>query len=125
MMTGAALFAADKIDISKLPPPSSKQGVTYATDIKPIFDHSCTKCHSGKKPKARLNLSTLEGALKGAKHGKVIEPGNSTKSILILNVAHLGKKDHWMPPPHNKAHIAPLTAEQIGLLRAWIDQGAK
>jgi len=30
-----------------------------------------------------------------------------------------------MPPPKNKAHIQPLTAEQVGLIRAWIDQGAK
>jgi hypothetical protein len=30
-----------------------------------------------------------------------------------------------MPPPRNKANIAPLTKEQIGLIRAWIDQGAK
>jgi hypothetical protein len=30
-----------------------------------------------------------------------------------------------MPPAHNKANIGPLTPEQIGLIRAWIDQGAK
>jgi len=33
--------------------------------------------------------------------------------------------DAWMPPPHNKAGIKDLTPEQIGLIRAWIDQGAK
>ena len=30
-----------------------------------------------------------------------------------------------MPPPDNKDRIPPLTPEQIGLIRAWIDQGAK
>jgi hypothetical protein len=30
-----------------------------------------------------------------------------------------------MPPPKNKGNIPPLTPEQIGLIRAWIDQGAK
>jgi len=30
-----------------------------------------------------------------------------------------------MPPLKNKAGIKPLTPEQIGLIRAWIDQGAK
>ncbi len=30
-----------------------------------------------------------------------------------------------MPPPDNKAGIAQLTKEQVGLIRAWIDQGAK
>jgi hypothetical protein len=31
----------------------------------------------------------------------------------------------WMPPLENKAGIKPLTSGQIGLIRAWIDQGAK
>ena len=29
-----------------------------------------------------------------------------------------------MPPKDNKAKIPPLTKEEIGLIRAWIDQGA-
>ena len=38
-----------KIDTSKLPPPSTKEGVTYASDIKPIFDKPCIKCHGDRK----------------------------------------------------------------------------
>jgi hypothetical protein len=30
-----------------------------------------------------------------------------------------------MPPKDNKAKIAPLSKEEIGLVRAWIEQGAK
>ncbi len=121
---GLAFAAA--ADTAQLPPASTKTGVTYATDIKPIFDQSCVKCHSGEKPKAKLKLDSLENALKGSKDGKVVIPGNSAKSPLVLNVAHLSNdKDTWMPPPHNKANIGPLTPEQIGLIRAWIDQGAK
>ena len=114
-----------KIDVSKLPPAASKQGVTYASDIKPIFDHSCIKCHGPQKQKAKLRLDTHEGVLKGGEDGKVVEPGSSGTSMLIANVAHLGDEDDWMPPPDNKDKIQPLTKEQIGLLRAWIDQGAK
>ena len=121
---GLALAAA--ADTAQLPPAPTKTGVTYATDIKPVFDQSCVKCHSGEKPKAKLKLDNLENALKGSKDGKVVIPGNSAKSPLVLNVAHLSNdKDTWMPPPHNKANIGPLTPEQIGLIRAWIDQGAK
>jgi len=121
---GLAFAAA--ADTAQLPPASTKTGVTYATDIKPVFDQSCVKCHSGDKPKAKLKLDSLENALKGSKDGKVVIPGNSAKSPIVLNVAHLSNdKDTWMPPPHNKANIGPLTPEQIGLIRAWIDQGAK
>jgi Planctomycete cytochrome C len=124
---GLALTAlADDTTPGTLPPASNKPGVTYAADIKPIFDHSCTKCHSGEKPKAHLNLDTLDGALKGGRDGKVIIPGDSAKSPLILRVAHMSKDHHdWMPPLHNRAGIPPLAPEQIGLIRAWIDQGAK
>ena len=113
------------IDASKLPPAATKQGVTYAGDIKVIFEKSCVKCHGQEKPKAKLRLDSLEGALKGGEDGKVIEPGNSAKSILVANVARIGEEDDWMPPKKNKANIGPLTTEQVGLIRAWIDQGAK
>ena len=116
------LRAAD----ATLPPAATKTGVTYATDIKAIFDASCVKCHSGDKPKARLLLDTLAGALKGTKEGKIVTPGDSAGSVIIKSVAHTATDhDSWMPPLGNKAGIKPLTPEQIGLIRAWIDQGAK
>jgi mono/diheme cytochrome c family protein len=125
-IVGASSFAfAADIDASKLPPPSTKTGLTYATDIKPIFDTSCAKCHGEQKPKAKLRLDNLAGALKGSENGKVIEPGNSAKSVLVANIAHLGEEDDFMPPPKNKLGLKKLTDEQIGLIRAWIDQGAK
>jgi hypothetical protein len=114
-----------QIDPSKLPPAATKQGVAYATDIKPIFDTSCTKCHGEQKPKGHLRLDSLEGVLKGGEDGKVVVAGNSTESVLLANIAHLGDPDDYMPPPKNKAGIGPLTKEQIGLIRAWIEQGAK
>ena len=125
-LLAAALPALAKdVDLSKLPPAAAKTGVTYASDIKPIFEKSYVKCHSGEKAKAKLHLDTLEGALKGNKDGKVIETGNSAKSPLLVSVAWIGDEEEWMPPKNNKAKIAPLTKEQVGLVRAWVDQGAK
>lgn len=112
-------------DVSKLPPAATKTGVTFATDIKPIFEASCTKCHGEERPKAGLKLTTLETTLKGSRENKVVEPGNVAKSSLLLSVAHLGEEDTWMPPKDNKAKIAPLTKEQVALVRAWVEQGAK
>lgn len=112
-------------NLAKLPPPSSRTNVTYASDIKPIFDQSCVKCHGEHRPKARLRLDTLKGALKGSGNGKVIKPGHSAQSVLVWNIAHAGDPDDYMPPPGNKAGIKALSKEQISLIRAWIDQGAK
>jgi mono/diheme cytochrome c family protein len=120
----AALSAEDaKPDAAALPPAATKTGVTYATDIKPIFDANCVKCHdSTKKPRAGVGLDSLEAALKGGKDGKIITVGDSAKSGLVLVVAHVGDPDTFMPKGKG---AKPLTPEEIGLIRAWIDQGAK
>jgi len=105
---------------------STKQGVTYTNDIKTILDASCVKCHGVDKPKARLQLNSLEATLKGGKDGKIVTVGDSTNSLIVKAVAHLtADHDSWMPPLNNKAGIKPFTPDQIGLIRAWIDQGAK
>ncbi|HTL55440.1 MAG TPA: c-type cytochrome domain-containing protein [Candidatus Limnocylindrales bacterium] len=113
------------VDPSKLPPALDKKDVTYSTDIKPLFEKSCVKCHGAEKPKGKLRLDSLEGTLKGGEDGKVVSPGKSAESMLVINIAHLGDPDDYMPPPKNKAGIQQLTKEEIGLIRAWIDQGAK
>ena len=113
---------AKEIDPSKLPPVAAKTGVTFDTDIKPIFEKSCVKCHGAEKQKAKLRLDSLAAALKGSEDGKILEPGKSAKSKIVLNVARVGDEDDWMPPADKGD---PLTKEQVGLIRAWIDQGAK
>lgn len=135
LLTGCFLavccvLADDKetaIDPKLLPPASDKQGVTYEADIQPMFQKSCYPCHSAKnpKPKGKFRLDTLAATLKGGEDGKAVIPGDSAKSPLVAQVAHLGDPDDYMPPPKNRGHIQPLTKEQIGLIRAWIDQGCK
>lgn len=123
------------IDISKLPAASSQQGVTYAKDIKPILDDSCTDCHDVDKQKGKLRLDNLAAILKGGEDGKVVTPGNSAKSKLVISVARLDRESAMPPDRKPGKDIGPdgqklppvthLTAEQVGLIRAWIDQGAK
>jgi mono/diheme cytochrome c family protein len=149
-------------DLSKLPPASKATGVTYAKDVKPMFEASCVRCHGNERPKAGLKLTSLEGVLKGTKDGdKVVIPGKSAESPLVVAVARID--DETAMPPKGKggrgspggehragspAHSGPnsgtnaagaqgqgrgsmgpppkpLTSEQVSLVRAWIDQGAK
>jgi mono/diheme cytochrome c family protein len=109
-------------ETAKLPPPSDRKDVTFAADIKPLFDQSCVECHGPRKKKGGLRLDTRELALKGASHGPVFKPGDSANSELVKLVARIGDEEHWMPPIGKGK---PFTREQVGLLRAWIDQGAK
>jgi mono/diheme cytochrome c family protein len=153
----AAAASAPQIDLSKLPPPSTRQDVTYEKDIRPIFEGTCVRCHGPERPKAGLRLDSLEGVLKGSKEEKVVKPGNSEKSQLVIAVSQLDPETAMPPkprpgrprggapgarpwgdatnapaggpPPNPKRPKGPppkpLTAEQVGLMRAWIDQGAK
>src|SRR5271156_3829259 len=106
---GLAIAAsAEDTKPAALPPASTKAGVTYATDIKPIFDAACVKCHdSTKKPRAGVGLDSLAATLKGGKDGKVITVGDSTKSDLVLAVAHVGDPDTFMPKGKNAKPLTP------------------
>lgn len=185
------LLAADKtdfskLDLSKLPKPAEKKDISFAKDIQPLFEGSCVRCHGEDRPKGGLRLNSMEGVLNGGKDGKVVAPGDSAKSLLVIAAAQIDE-DTAMPPKRgpgrggprggpggpggpppggpggptpggqggangfggapnggpNSDHGGgpppgprggpgafgpppkPLTAEQVGLLRAWIDQGAK
>ena len=123
------LSAADvKVDVAKLPAAAAKKGVTFAADIKPIFEKSCFKCHGPEveKPKGKFRADTLANVLKGGGEGVAVTAGDLAKSPLVAMVANITEdEDLFMPPKGNKAKIAPLTKEEVGLVRAWIEQGAK
>lgn len=117
-LCAAGRLLAAEVDESKLPPPATVQ-IDFARDIKPILTNNCYKCHAGEKPKSHFLLTTREAALKGGDQGVDILPKQSAKSPLIHYVSRL-VADMEMPP---EGRGTPLTNEQIGLLRAWIDQG--
>ncbi|MEO5804696.1 MAG: c-type cytochrome domain-containing protein, partial [Verrucomicrobiota bacterium] len=118
LLLPSAIFASE-VDVSKLPPPA-KIPIDFVRDIQPIFETSCLRCHGPEKPKSRFRLDNREAGLKGGETGVAIFPGDSAKSPLIHYVA--GLVEDMQMPPLGKGD--PLTPEQIGLLRAWIDQGA-
>ena len=111
----APLLAADG-GPGVLPPPADKKGVTFEQDIKVILQKSCVGCHGPRKQEDKIRLDSLSAALQSGK----IKAGQSAQSKLVHVTARL-QKPH-MPP---KGKGDPLTAEQVGLIRAWIDQGAK
>ena len=105
---------------------AKKAGVTYDKDIKPIFEKSCVKCHGGEKPKGKYTMESLQGVLKGGGDAadKVIVKGDSAKSILVHYVSDL-VEEYEMPPVDKRDKYPKLTKDEVALVRAWIDQGAK
>ena len=102
--------------VAQLPPPASHT-VNFTKEIKPIFEASCIKCHGRGKDKGGFRLDSRETFLKGGDSGAVALPGKSAESHLIELVQGFDP-DSVMPKKGSR-----LTPEQIGLLRAWIDQG--
>ena len=103
--------------LAKLPAPAARP-VDFVKDIKPLFDAACVQCHAKGKTKGGLSLETRELLLKGGDSGPAIVPGKSADSRMVHLVAALDPQN-VMPIKGTK-----WTAEQVGLLRAWIDQGA-
>ena len=111
-------FVAEPVDITKLPPPVTRP-IDFVRDVRPIFEENCYSCHGPDKQKSGYRLDDKDGALTGGEgHAPNIVAGQSAASPLIHFVAGLDE-DMLMP---NKGD--PLTEEQVGILRAWIDQGA-
>ncbi|HEX4122240.1 MAG TPA: c-type cytochrome domain-containing protein [Verrucomicrobiae bacterium] len=114
---------AGTLDAEEKPlPPAAGGRIDFARDIGPIFQNSCLRCHGPEKPKSHFRLDNRASALAGGeKNTNDIVPGNSAGSLLIHYVA--GAVEDMEMPPEGKGE--PLTPKQIGLLRAWIDQGAR
>ena len=102
-------------------PLSERPPVDFDREVQPILASSCLGCHGAKKQKGGLALHRKSSAFAGGDDGPVIVPGRSGESRLIRYVSGL-EEDHQMPP---EGAGEPLTAEQVGLLRTWIDQGAR
>ncbi|MDX9971856.1 MAG: PSD1 and planctomycete cytochrome C domain-containing protein [FCB group bacterium] len=99
-----------------LPPPNAGN-IDFATDIHPLLEARCASCHGGGKSRGGFSIESRETLLKGSETGPVVIEGKSAESRLIHVVAGLDP-DVVMPPKEPR-----LTPEEVGALRAWIDQG--
>jgi mono/diheme cytochrome c family protein len=96
--------------------PAVQQGpVSFARQVLPIFQETCAECHGAETQEVELRLTTYEEVMKGSEYGPVVEAGDPTGSILLDMVA-AGEMPQDAPA---------LEADQIALIRGWIEQGAQ
>lgn len=121
VLIATAVFRAQAapLDLSQLPPPAART-IDFTHDIQPLFSSACLKCHGAENPKSGFALTSKARLLQGGDRGVDVVPGDSAKSPLVHFIARL-VEDMEMPPTGKGA---ALSSEQIGLVRAWIDQGA-
>jgi mono/diheme cytochrome c family protein len=116
---GAGRLIAEEVK-DGLPPPAARV-IDFATDIQPLFQKNCFSCHGPEHQEGGLRLDQKKQALDGGDSGAEIVAGKSAASRLVRVIAGIDEDFGQMPP---KGKGKPFSTDAIGLVRAWIDQGA-
>src|SRR5687768_14220281 len=125
LLAGAGYFASAATPVG--PSVAADKGVgsaiDYNRDIRPILSENCYACHGPDKNarKARLRLDIKEEALKAMRDGGfAIVPGDVHKSRVIERILAEDEEERMPPVDSGKK----LSAEQIDLLKRWVEEGA-
>ena len=111
---GTSTYAIDR---EELPPPA-KHEINFKKEIWPLLKKHCVKCHGPDQQKSGYRIDNKELAFEGGEMGEAIIPGDSAESPLVHFISGLDE-EIVMPPKDD-----PFNAKTVGLIRAWIDQGA-
>ncbi len=91
---------------------------SFRNNILPILNaNGCAGCHGGN---GGLTVTSVGALLAGGDHGPAIVPGNADSSNLVRKLLS--------PPPFGSRMPlggTPLPDASVGLIRAWINEGAK
>lgn len=102
---------------------SDNRTLTYQANIKPILDTHCVSCHVPGGigyEKIGLRLDSYDAIMNSTRFGPIVQPGSSISSVLYRLLS--GKLDPSIRMPHGQAK---LSEENVAMIGAWIDQGAK
>ncbi len=108
---------------SAVTPGGAKLKYSYSRDISPILSENCFACHGPDREarEARLRLDVRESATAPNKRGRAaIVPGDPEASSAVKRMLS-DDEDEIMPPPESHKK---LTADQIAMIRQWIQDGA-
>ena len=93
--------------------------IDFRSQIAPLLERHCLRCHNPGNAKGELSLATLADAKRGGGSGAAITPEDASDSRLMEMITPYAPGQADMPED-----TSPLKPEQIELLRRWIDAGA-
>ncbi len=96
--------------------------VDFGKEIMPLLKRNCLACHHAKESEGGLVLESLTTIQAGGDGGPAIVAHKADESLLLTRAT--GAEEPLMPPEDNDVGAVPLTADELGLLKLWIDQGA-
>jgi hypothetical protein len=102
---------------------SASRPIQFNRDIRPILSENCFVCHGpdNNLRKADLRLDREQDVLADRDGTRIIVPGKPAQSELWRRLSHAEPGKRMPPAKTNKR----LTAEQLDLVRRWIEQGGK
>jgi mono/diheme cytochrome c family protein len=99
------------------------RNVSYAKEVQPILTKNCSECHSPGQQGftvSGLNTTSYAALMKGGRYGPLVKPGDAFTSALNMLVE--GRVDKSIRMPHGRGK---LSNEDIAVLKAWVNEGAK
>jgi len=102
----------------------AEQQVSYQEQVRPLLEKYCVRCHTTDGEgyqKSGFSMDSYEALMQGTRYGPVVKPGDSFTSAIVMLVE--GRADPALKMPHDEGDTP--TAEEIELIKRWIDQGAK
>jgi mono/diheme cytochrome c family protein len=87
-----------------------------------VLELHCVECHTPAEAKGGLVMTTAADFQTTGDSGKALVPGDLKKSGIYVRVTLPSDDSDRMPP---KKHGDPLSPEDIGILKAWIEAGAE
>ena len=117
---GSPAKAEGPISISEV---KRETPVDFEKELLPVLRKNCLACHSSSEAESDMILENPQTILKGGASGPAVVAGKGGESLLLKVAAH--QTEPVMPPADNTVGAKPLSPEELGLLKLWIDQGAK
>lgn len=118
--TTGRLWGDDALPVAEV---QRDEPVDFEADILPLLRRNCIACHNASDAESDLVLETPESILKGGAEGPGVVPGSAEESLVFQLAAH--QRESFMPPEENTVGASDFTPEELGLIKLWIDQGAK
>jgi hypothetical protein len=92
----------------------------YTQRVAPVLEAHCVGCHGDRRPRDGLRLDDLKFLMRGGEEGPAVVPGNPGKSPVYERLLLPSADPRAMPPDGR----APLSSDEMEVLRLWIARGA-
>jgi hypothetical protein len=92
-------------------------GVSFSEDVQPIFDRKCASCHPVSYPYLDLRP--------GRSYEQLVHVPARTRPAFVRVLPGRPELSYLLTHPPDPSLAGLLTDDELDLIAAWIDEGAK